>query len=132
MMKSIQAAGEIIKPIDVRRVGDSYEIEDGEVRWLSAIALKIDIVPINVMDIDHDTSAIDTLMLGMSATREELNPGEVVSNLEALYREFGVNAGEIVAENMHRLKEYCTSAPELRDRIVALLNNCGINAEIQR
>lgn len=48
MAESISALGMIVKPLEVRRVGDGYEIIDGEVRWLAAKQLSIDIVPILV------------------------------------------------------------------------------------
>lgn len=128
MMKSILAVGRIIKPIDVRPVGDSYEIDDGEVRWLAAIGLKMDIVPINVVDIDREVSVIDSLI--MDTVREELAPSDVVSSLEGLVNEFGENAAELVAEKLDLLQGYTSSTPELRDRISALLRNCGITAEV--
>lgn len=128
MMKSILEVGGIIKPIDVRPVADWYEIDDGEVRWLAAIGLKMDIVPINVVGFDHELSSIAALI--MNTAREELDPGEVVSNLEALVDEFGVNAAETVAEQLDRLQGYVTSAPALRARISALLGKCGITDEV--
>jgi ParB family chromosome partitioning protein len=128
MMKSIQAVGKILKPIDVIPVGDGYEIDDGEVRWLAAIGLEMDIVPINVVDLDREVSAIDSII--MSTAREELAPSDVVSSLEALVNEFGENAAELVYEKLVVLQGYTASAPELRDRIIVLLSNCGITAEV--
>ena len=128
MIDSIQAMGRIIKPIDVRPVSTGYEIVDGEIRWLAAKALKIDIVPINVLEIDQQDST--ALALIENLHREELNPVEVVSGLESLVAEFGVNTAEIVSEQMIHLQQIATESSELQARINVLLGRCGISQKV--
>lgn len=125
MVESIRSAGRIMRPIDVRAVDGGYEIEDGETRRLAAIQLKLDIVPIRVLDIDRETS--DALALIMNLEREELDPAEVVSNLERLVGEFGRESALIVLEQLNSLQDQKAISDELQHRIDALLVSCGLD-----
>ncbi len=122
MAESISALGMIVKPLEVRRVGDGYEIVDGEVRWLAAKLLSIEIVPILVIPICEHESAAASLILNMD--RESIAPEEVLSNLERLYSEFGADAAETIMEQLSELRSAAESSPELRGRINALLASC--------
>lgn len=127
MAESIQSCGGIIQPIMVRAAGDKYEIVKGEVRWLAAIKLKLDIVPIKVVDFDdHSAHARAAVGLLASEAREDLSPTDVVAGLESLYTQFGANAREIVRENRPSLEEAVAAAPELKSRVNAVLSGCGI------
>ncbi len=128
MAASIQSLGMIVEPIQVRRVGNGYEIVDGEVRWLAALQLNLDIVPVEVILIDAQESAAATLMLNME--RESIDPEEVVSNLERLVSEFGADAAEIVIERLPELRELAQAIPEFKDRIDAFLAVCKIDAQV--
>lgn len=72
MAQSITEAGRIIEPIQVRRAGDRYEIVDGEVHWLAATQLKMDIVPIKVVSMDDEEAAYTSLISQME--RKTLSP----------------------------------------------------------
>ncbi|MPQ69309.1 ParB/RepB/Spo0J family partition protein [Pseudomonas sp. MWU12-2323] len=131
MAQSIKAIGQIVMPIDVRPVKGGYEIVDGEIRWLGAIRLGMDIVPINVLSIDAQTanefSLITNYITNDESTDFELNPEIILPSLERLVDEFGVNAGEIVLEKLAFLEEHnAMGSPEHQARAVALLQRCGI------
>ncbi|SUD57905.1 ParB-like protein [Ectopseudomonas oleovorans] len=128
MAESISALGMIVKPLEVRRVGDGYEIIDGEVRWLAAKQLSIDIVPILVIPIGEHESAAASLILNMD--RESIAPEEVLSSLERLYSEFGADAAETIKEKLSELQNAAESNPELRGRINALLASCNIDSQV--
>lgn len=128
MAESISALGMIVKPLEVRRVGDGYEIVDGEVRWLAAKQLNIDIVPILVIPIGEHESAATSLILNME--RESIAPEEVLSSLERLYSEFGADAAEAIKEKLSDLRNAAESSPELRGRINALLASCNIDSQV--
>lgn len=89
MAESIRACGGILTAIVVRPAGNKYEIVKGEVRWLAAVQLKLDIVPIQVVEFDdlshHARAAVDLMA---SAAREEILPEELVNSLEGLYKAF--------------------------------------------
>nr|WP_192963435.1 ParB N-terminal domain-containing protein [Pseudomonas fluorescens] len=125
MVESIRSAGRIMRPIDVRAVSGGYEIEDGETRRLAAIQLKLDIVPIRVLDIDSETS--HALALITNLEREQLDPAEVVSNLERLIAEFGRESAVIVLEQLSSLQDHGAVSDELQLRIDALLLSCGLD-----
>lgn len=128
MAESIRALGMIVQPLEVRRVGDSYEIVDGEVRWLAAKQLNIDIVPIQVIPLGKHESAAASLILNMD--REPIAPEEVISSLERLYSEFGADAAETIKEKLSELRNAAESSPELRGRINALLASCNIDSQV--
>lgn len=116
----------IVEPIKVRRVGDRYEITDGEVRWLAAKQLKIDIVPIQVIPVDDHASSAAALLLNMD--RESIAPDEVITSLERLVAEFGEDAAETVLERLPELREAAASSTEFQDRVNALLASCNIDS----
>lgn len=126
MAESIRALGMIVEPIKVRRVGDRYEITDGEVRWLAAKQLNIDIVPIQVIPLDDHEGSAAALILNMD--RESIAPEEVIKNLERLAFEFGMNAAEIVLEHLPELQDAAASNAAFRDRVNALLASCSIDS----
>ncbi|EMN3634447.1 ParB N-terminal domain-containing protein [Pseudomonas aeruginosa] len=127
MAESIRDLGMIVRPLEVRRVGDSYEIVDGEVRWLAAQQLNIDIVPIQVIQLDDHANSAAALILNME--RESIEPDEVIASLERLVSEFGEDAAEIVLERLPELREAATSNPEFEDRVSALLASCKIDSQ---
>lgn len=128
MVESIRDLGMIAKPIDVHRVGDGYEIVDGEVRWLAAMQLNIDIVPIRVIPLGVHESTAASLILNMD--RESIAPEEVISTLERLFHEFGADAAETILEQMSELRNAAETSPELRGRINALLTSCNIDSQV--
>ncbi|MCO2278206.1 chromosome partitioning protein ParB [Pseudomonas aeruginosa] len=123
MVESIRALGMIVKPLDVRRVGDSYEIVDGEVRWLAAQQLNIDIVPIQVIPLDDHANSAAALILNMD--RESIAPDEVITSLERLVSEFGEDAAEIVLERLPELRE----AAAFQQRVSVLMASCKIDTQ---
>ncbi|HCH7474705.1 TPA: ParB-like nuclease domain-containing protein [Pseudomonas aeruginosa] len=127
MVESIRALGMIVKPLDVRRVGDSYEIVDGEVRWLAAQQLNIDIVPIQVIPLDDHANSAAALILNMD--RESIAPDEVITSLERLVSEFGEDAAEIVLERLPELREAAASNPEFQQRVSVLMASCKIDTQ---
>ncbi|MFJ7794497.1 ParB/RepB/Spo0J family partition protein [Pseudomonas sp. NPDC096950] len=124
MARSIEANG-ILDPIDVRPVRDGFEIVNGEVRWLGAKSLNIDIVPIKVLDIDDESSHLSSLMIDM--TPEKMDPVDKVSGLERLVDAYGNDAVEIVLENIQGLMSQAPFDPNLQTRINALLARCGLH-----
>ena len=127
MAKSIRSCGGIIQPIMVRVAGDKYEIVKGEVRWLAALKLKLDIVPIKVVYFDDDTAyaraAVDLIA---SEAREDLSPEDVVTGLEGVYTHYGAESREIVRENLLALQAAVEADPQLKGRVNAILQGCGI------
>ena len=128
MAESILSHG-IIEPILVSRVGDSYQITPGggEVRWLAAQKLGMDIVPIRVVQLDDHSRAAAALIF--NTTRESIEPEEVISNLERLVSEFGEDAAEIVKERLPELQHIAAESTEFQDRIKSLLANCNIDSQ---
>lgn len=123
MANSITDAGGIIDPILVRPADSGkYEIVQGEVRWLAALQLKMDIVPIRV--VHFEAEAVASLIANVE--RESISPEEIISGLERLVAEFGVDASEDVAKQLPSLREVSSFTPELEERIKALLRRCGI------
>jgi ParB family chromosome partitioning protein len=127
MVESIRDLGMIVKPLEVRRIGDSYEIVDGEVRWLAAQQLNIDIVPIQVIQLDDHANSAAALILNMD--RESIEPDEVIASLERLVSEFGEDAAEIILERLTELREAAASNPEFQDRVSALMAICKIDSQ---
>lgn len=126
MAESIKDLGMIVKPLEVRRVGDSYEIIDGEVRWLAAKQLSIDIVPIQVIQLDdHECSAAALIL---NTDRESIEPDEVITSLERLVAEFGEDAAEIVLDRLPDLREAAATNVEFQDRVSSLLAICKIDS----
>ena len=117
----------IVQPIEVRRAGDGFEIVDGEVRWLAAQKLNIEIVPIRVVPVDAHDCAAASLILNMD--REAIAPAEIVSNLESLFSTFGLDASETIEQNLPELLMASEGSPELRARVDALLAKCGIERQ---
>lgn len=130
MAESIRSCGGILHAIVVRPAGDKYEIVKGEVRWLAALHLKLDIVPIKVVEFDdlshHARAAVDLIA---SAARAEFLPEELVYSLESLYKAFGINASEKVADSLPDLRAAVDDAPELKARVNTLLAACGIQQQ---
>jgi ParB family chromosome partitioning protein len=126
MAESIKDLGMIVKPLEVRRVGDCYEIIDGEVRWLAAKQLNIDIVPIQVIQLDDHTSSAAALI--HNTDRESIAPDEVITSLERLVSEFGEDAAEIVLERLPELREAAATNAEFQDRVSSLLASCKIDS----
>lgn len=126
MAESIKDLGMIVKPLEVRRVGDCYEIIDGEVRWLAAKQLNIDIVPIQVIQLDDHASSAAALIL--NTDRESIAPDEVITSLERLVSEFGEDAAEIVLERLPELREAAATNAEFQDRVSSLLASCKIDS----
>lgn len=127
MAESIRSLGMILEPLKVRSVRGSYEIVDGEARWLAAQQLNIDIVPIQVIELEDDTSPAASLLLNMD--RESIAPEDVISNLERLVDAFGVDAAASVLESLPVLREAASASPELQDRLDALLTNCRLDLQ---
>lgn len=127
MAESIRSIGMIVQPIEVRRAGDGFEIVDGEVRWLAAQKLNIEIVPIRVVPVDAHDCAAASLILNMD--REAIAPAEIVSNLESLFSTFGLDASETIEQNLPELLMASEGSPELRARVDALLAKCGIERQ---
>lgn len=127
MVESIRSDGRIIVPIKVRLVGGNYEIVDGEVRWLAAQRLNMDIVPIKLIQLDDDTSAAVAIIF--SRERESIAPEEVIFELESLVSEFGENAAETVMVRLTELREIAFDNRELNGRINDLLASCGIESQ---
>lgn len=127
MADNIQRAGKILVPIKVRLVGDYYQIEDGELRWLAALKLGIEIVPVLIIQHDHQISAAEALIF--NAVPESIAPEEVISSLEKLVDSFGADAAEIVVERLPELREAAASSPEFKDRLNALLARCNIDSQ---
>ncbi|MBM5458705.1 ParB N-terminal domain-containing protein [Pseudomonas sp. P66] len=127
MAESIRSLG-ILEPLLVNRVGDRYQIIEGggEVRWLAAQKLGMDIVPIRVVEFDDHTEATVSLMLNM--TRESIAPEEAFSGLESLVAEFGEVAEETVIERLPELRGLVAANPEFQSRLDALLSSCSINS----
>lgn len=126
MAASIKDLGMIVKPLEVRRVGDSYEIIDGEVRWLAAKQLSIDIVPIQVIQQDDHTSSVAALIL--NTDRESIAPDEVITSLERLVTEFCEDGAEIVLERLPELREAAATNADFQDRVSSLLASCKIDS----
>lgn len=127
MAESIRSIGMIVQPIEERRAGDGFEIVDGEVRWLAAQKLNIEIVPIRVVPVDAHDCAAASLILNMD--REAIAPAEIVSNLESLFSTFGLDASETIEQNLPELLMASEGSPELRARVEALLAKCGIERQ---
>ncbi|AZP73799.1 ParB N-terminal domain-containing protein (plasmid) [Pseudomonas veronii] len=125
MAESILSYG-IMEPLLVTRLGDRYEITPGggQVRWLAAKKLAMDIVPIRVVELDDHSKAAVALIC--NTVRENIAPEEVINSLERLVSEFGVNAADIVTERLPELQEISAEHPEFQDRIKSLLDSCEI------
>jgi ParB family transcriptional regulator, chromosome partitioning protein len=127
MAESIRAVGKILNPIQVRPVKGGYEILDGEIRWLAALQVGMDIVPIEVLPIDKQT-ADDFRFITNWEPELEINPETIIYGLERLVEEFGSESGEIVVEKLAFLQEHNTSiSSEHQARAEALLRACGID-----
>jgi ParB family chromosome partitioning protein len=115
-----------MEPLLVTRLGDRYEITPGggQVRWLAAKKLAMDIVPIRVVELDDHSKAAVALIC--NTVRENIAPEEVINSLERLVSEFGVNAADIVTERLPELQEISAEHPEFQDRIKSLLDSCEI------
>ncbi|MGP0171266.1 ParB/RepB/Spo0J family partition protein [Pseudomonas sp. NCHU5208] len=120
MAESIKSFG-IMEPILVTRLGDHYEITPGggQVRWLAAQKLGMDIVPIRIVQLDDHSKAAAALIV--NTTREEIAPEERISSLERLVAEFGVNAADIIKEQQSELEQAAVEHPDLHDRVQSLL-----------
>ncbi|HBO5514555.1 TPA: ParB N-terminal domain-containing protein [Pseudomonas aeruginosa] len=128
IVESIRSIGRIVDPLLVRPADDGcYEIVDGEVRWLAAKQLGIDIVPVQIIPLDDYEGSIASVMGNM--VREPIDPSEVLAGLESTVSEFGVNTAGIVMEHLPELQEIAASNPEYEARINALLASCGITPD---
>lgn len=125
MAESILSYG-IMEPLLVTRLGDRYEITPGggQVRWLAAKQLGMDIVPIRVVELDDHSKAAAALIC--NTVRENIAPEEVINSLERLVSEFGINAADIVTERLPELQEISAEHSEFQDRIKSLLDSCEI------
>ncbi len=126
MAESIRSCG-ILQPLLVSRLGDRYEITPGggQVRWLAAQKLGMDIVPVRVVALDDHAAAASALIF--NTDREEIAPEEIIDSLERLVAEFGVNAAEIVTEQLSELQQIAAEHPEYQVRIKSLLASCEID-----
>lgn len=130
MADSIKDMG-ILMPIVVRMIGNRYEITPGggQIRWLAAKRLGIDIVPIRVAQLESDEMAAASLIVNME--RESIAPEETVASLERLTDEFGVDAADIIREHLPKLRESTAADPDLQDRLKDLLIRCGIELSVK-
>lgn len=71
--RSFVADGGQLEPIDVRLVGDGFQIISGETRWLAATSLKWRTIKARVRESCDDATAFHLLMV-MNAARRELTP----------------------------------------------------------
>lgn len=129
MVASIKDMG-ILNPILVRQKGERYEIipGGGMVRWLAATKLGMDIVPVKVVQLAEmdwgEVAQIDNMR------REPISPHERVASLERLIDEFGLDAGDLVMEQLADLREAAASDPELQSRVSSILARCNIDSGI--
>lgn len=128
MVESIRSLGRIVEPLVVIPLGSSYEVLHGEVRWLAAKQLKIDIVPIRVVELDGHVSAAASLISNLEP--ESIAPEEVISGLESLVSEFGNEAAETVMDRLPELREIFADSSNFRVRIGGLLASCGIDSQV--
>lgn len=125
MAESIRTIGRIVEPIEVRWIGDRWEIINGEVRWLAAKQLNIDVVPIQLISLD-DHSRLEAALL-INLNREPAAPGELIDNLEKLVSVFGAQASETILEHLPELRAIA-SDKVYQGRINTLLASCNIDS----
>ena len=93
LAESIRACG-IIQPLTVRRLGDStYELIAGERRLKAARLIGLKEVPVIVMNVNEDSSALMALIENLQ--RADLTFFEEAVSYDKLIREFGYTQDEL-------------------------------------
>lgn len=118
MAQSISGIG-ILEPLVVTRAGNLFRLVEGggEVRWLAAKKLGIDIVPIRIVGFDGQTAAAASLIHGMAL--EPLSREDILTSLESLISCYGADALELVVKQFPSLQGVPNS-PQEQERINAL------------
>jgi len=85
LVTEIRRLGRVAKPIVVRRVGDDYEIVDGEHNWRAAKEVGLAEVPCEVVDVDDFEARRQTLKRNQHGTHDSILEGQMFREMMALH-----------------------------------------------
>lgn len=93
LVESIREHG-IIQPLTVRKIDDDYELIAGERRLRAARYLKLDRVPVYVIEADNDESVMEMALIE-NIQRENLNPVEEAQAYQSLIQTYHLSQDDV-------------------------------------